>query len=341
VRLTTVAVLPLLLSLACHASAQVLAADNFDDGNTVGWTLLDGQFSVVNGALQVTSTTNCGDARAFLGSTTWTDYAIDVDFYIDSAASNRHASILFRTETAVAGCDAGRYYQFHIFPGSVGICRINFSGGNCSVLTSNAFSTSNFAWHHLRLEVVGTSLTATIDGQPALSYQGLTHYPAGFVGLKAINGNTNRYDNLVVTQLPGTPASYVPYGGGCGGGPLSLGAVSGSLPIIGRDLRTRIDNVAGPLAIGIVGFSDTAYGAYALPLQLGGFGMPQCSLYADPLLSFLLLPTSGSADWNFAIPAVTEAIGLRFYQQAFAVETTANATGVVSSNGGAALIGTF
>ena len=333
----------LLAGLVSVLPSQVLVADNFSSGNAAAWTLLDGQFTVVNGALRVQSTTNCGDARALIGSTTWGDYAIDLDFYVDSSASNRHASVLFRVETAVSGCDAGRYYQLHIFPSSVGICLINFSGGNCTVLHSNSFSTSNYTWHHLRLEVIGAAVAAFIDGQPALNYTGLTHYPSGHVGVKAINGNANVYDNLVVTQLPGTPASYVPYGSGCGGpgGPLTLGAVGGSLPIVGRDLNTRVDNVAGPLAIAIAGLSDTVYGPYVLPLDLGAFGMPQCRLYADPMLSYLLLPNAGSAAWTFPIPAVTQAIGLRFYQQAFAIDYAANVTGVASSNGGAAQIGTF
>ncbi len=326
--------------LSVMMPAQVLVADDFNDGNVNGWQLLDGSFNVVNGALHVQSLTSCGDARATIGSTTWTDYAIDVDFYIDSYAGNRHASVLFRIETSTPGCDAGRYYQFHIFDSGVGICRMNYSNGACSVLSSSPFSTTAHAWHHLRLEVVGTTANAFIDGLPALSFGGLTHFASGYIGLKAINGNTNRYDNVVVTQLPGSPSSYASFGTGCGTGPLALSALGGSLPIVGQNLRTRIDHIPGPVAIAWVGLSNTTSGAYSLPLDLGAFGMPQCRLYADPMLSFVLFANAGSATWDFPIPAVTAAIGANLYQQAFAPDPAANVTGIVFSNGGAALIGT-
>jgi hypothetical protein len=205
------AVIALGALLTTSSPAQVLFSDDFNDGDAAGWQELDGQFSIVNGAYRIQSQSFCGDARAVNGNPGWTDYAVDLDFYIDSAAPNRAAAILFRVADIVSGCDAGQYYQLHVTPASVGFCKMNYSQGSCQGLAGAAYATSAFIWHHARLEVVGQTATAFIDGQEVLTYNGFTDYASGRIGVKAINGNANVYDNVVVTALhPPTIGSVSP-----------------------------------------------------------------------------------------------------------------------------------
>lgn len=176
--------------------AGVLVFDDFNDGDAAGWEEFDGTFSVVDGVYRVGASGGCNDARAVIGDPAWSDYIIETDFNFTEGSD--HAAILFRVQEIVSGCDAGKYYQFHIFQNNVGICRMNYSGGSCSILKSVSTSVSANQWHHLVLIVNGPNLTAFIDGFEILTFDGLTHYPAGRVGVKNINNGANLYDNFEV-----------------------------------------------------------------------------------------------------------------------------------------------
>lgn len=195
----------MLVAVAPPAAAQatVLLFDDFDDGDALGWTQLDGNFQVVDGIYEISSAAHCQDARAIAGQASWTDYSIDVDFKYGAS----HLPILFRVEEVASGCDAGRYYQFWTAPDGAGICRMDYSGGQCSVLTTVPIGSTKGVWHHARLEVLGTSLVAYIDGALVIQYDGLTQYPHGRVGLKTINCCTNQFDNVLVQSLDAATAA--------------------------------------------------------------------------------------------------------------------------------------
>jgi 3-keto-disaccharide hydrolase len=196
-----------------RAGGAILLQDNFNDGNAAGWEEFDGSFAVTNGVFEITSSGFCADARAVDGDPSWSDYSLDVDFQYGSGNA---AAVLFRVETIESGCDAGRYYQFYAFPDVVGFCLMNFSGGACTVLKEAAASTPADVWHHLRLDVSGVTATAAIDGTEVLTHDGFSAYPTGRIGLKRIDGGTNRFDNVVVCSGGDCSAS-------CGNGDVEPG----------------------------------------------------------------------------------------------------------------------
>jgi hypothetical protein len=56
--------------------------------------------------------------------------------------------------------------------------------------------------HHLRLDIIGQTATAYIDGTEVLTYDGFAEYPSGGIGLKSINSATTLFDNVVVSTTP-------------------------------------------------------------------------------------------------------------------------------------------
>jgi len=192
--------------------SNILFQDDFNDGNANGWQEFDGSFSVVGGEYHVKSNSFSNDARSVAGDPTWTDYVIDVDF---KQLDARAAAILFRVESIESGTDAGRYYQFHVFPTFSGFCEMNFSGGNCNRLIDVSYSTPTNTWHHARLVVDGNTATAYLDSNFVLSYSGFSGYPAGRIALKSINGVENIYDNVVVSAIP-IPAAVWLFGSAVG-----------------------------------------------------------------------------------------------------------------------------
>ena len=81
-------------------------------------------------------------------------------------------------------------------------------------------------------------------------------------------------------------------------------------------------------------------GPFPLPLDLTVFGMPGCSLLADPLVTLLLVSATSTASHTMGFPADPTLQGLNVFLQAFPLDGTANPAGITVSNGGRARLGT-
>ena len=146
---------------------------------------------------------NClyNNARSVIGSSSWTDYVIDLDFNNQTADN---ACVLFRVQEVVSGLDAGHYYQLHMHPNKVGFAEIDYSGGYATLLAEVPYILSSQTWHHVQININDTEATAYIDGEYVLSYDGFTKYTWGGIGLKVLNGGVVSFDNVVVTPEPST-----------------------------------------------------------------------------------------------------------------------------------------
>jgi hypothetical protein len=137
----------------------------------------------------------------------------------------------------------------------------------------------------------------------------------------------------------GAGAAYSTFGTGCAGsrGVVSLNAQGNSLPRIGQTFDLHIGNLPfqGPVFL-FLGISNTNYGPTPLPFSLAGLGAPSCSVLASGDELNVLTNVLGTAVWQRAMPAFP---GLVFYNQAFALDPSANALGMTASNGGRATVG--
>jgi len=137
----------------------------------------------------------------------------------------------------------------------------------------------------------------------------------------------------------GAGASYTSYGTGCAGsrGIPSIAAQGTSLPHAGSIFTLQVNNVplTGPVFM-FAGISNAVYGPTPLPLSLASYGAPGCSVLASGEALYLLTNVLGSAVWQFPVP---NALGVSFYNQAFAFDPSANALGLTASNGGMSTIG--
>jgi pectate lyase len=219
-RLTSgLVVLVLIVAWSKTTAADILFSDNFNDGSTAGWTQYDGNFSVVGGAYQIQSTAFTNDARATAGSTSWTDYSINLDYnIIDSGytsppsgtGSDWPANVLFRVADIAPGLNQGHYYQFVIGPTRYEIDYIYGSASTVEFLGMARFEGFPVnSWHHLTLDVIDETATAYIDGTNVLTTDLLTGGPldpcgptSGAIGLKAIDGSTVQFDNIIVSSVP-------------------------------------------------------------------------------------------------------------------------------------------
>lgn len=137
----------------------------------------------------------------------------------------------------------------------------------------------------------------------------------------------------------GAGAAFATYGAGCAGsrGVPSIVAQGPSLPHAGTTFALQVNNLplTGPVFL-FTGISSSVYGPTPLPLSLGGYGAPGCSILASGEALYLLTNVLGSAVWQFPVP---HALGVSFYNQAFAFDPSANPLGLSASNAGVATIG--
>lgn len=134
---------------------------------------------------------------------------------------------------------------------------------------------------------------------------------------------------------PSQMASCVPYGLGCGAGATPvLASDRGSVPWLGGTFQSKLTNLgsSGPGFV-MLGDSKSVWGSYALPLDLGFIGMTNCSLLANPLLSFGVGNVGGSASWSLTLPNYQRYAGASLYAQGGGMNGSANPLGIVVSNG--------
>ena len=157
-------------------------------------------------------------------------------------------------------------------------------------------------------------------------------------------GGRNNNAMLGDTWLYGlkmTAGKFTSYGTGCGTPAVTLSAAPGSIPTIGQNFLMDSRNLpqASTVALMAFGASRTKFGPITLPLNLSPFGMPGCFLYQSTELLVTYPVKNGSGQFALPIPTNTQLIAATVFAQAMIVAPSANSAGLLSTNGGAILIG--
>lgn len=137
-------------------------------------------------------------------------------------------------------------------------------------------------------------------------------------------------------------ATFVPFGSGCAGtlGQSLLSAATGSRPALGSTFTVEASNLPFGLAVLDIGLSSTMTGGgIPLPLDLSFLGMAGCSLFVDPLATFVMSGAGSTASWSWALPSSQNLFGVAFFMQAFPLDLAANPFGFTASNAGMGTLG--
>lgn len=116
---------------------------------------------------------------------------------------------------------------------------------------------------------------------------------------------------------------------------------STSTPQIGNTFRVRVAQCPAAAVVFLMfGWSNAISHGYALPFPLQPYGAPGCDVLVDAMdTRFLTANAAGYTSLNYSIPNNIYALGLHFYNQAFALDSGANALGISASNGGVGVMG--
>src|SRR5262245_55751901 len=144
--------------------AATLFSDDFQDGNSTGWTTYAGSWSVVtDGTLVFRQSGTSADALARAGSSSWTDYTATASVKpLAFGASNRFVALLARAQSNTA-------YYFLALQADGHLVLGKRSSGTLTTLASAPFAVSTGTTYALSLTGQGSSLTGSVGGGPTLS----------------------------------------------------------------------------------------------------------------------------------------------------------------------------
>src|SRR5689334_3959579 len=154
------------LGLGQAALAASLFSDDFESGSASSWSKSGGTWAVVSDGshvLQESSTTS-DLARDFNGSTSWTDYSLQVQV----------KALAFGSSDGLVGISArtaGSSKFLRLVLNSSGQAVLQAYAGTSSITTlgSASIGASTGTWYTLRLDVTGTTVTGYVNGQQVAS----------------------------------------------------------------------------------------------------------------------------------------------------------------------------
>jgi pectate lyase len=178
--------------------AATLFSDDFQDGNSAGWTTSGGSWSVVtDGSLVFRQSGTGADALARAGSSSWTDYTATANVKpLAFGASNRFVALLARAQSNTS------YYFLALQADSTLVLGRRVSG-TLTTLASTPFTVSTGTTYALSLTVQGSSLTGSVSGGPSLSATD-SQFATGQVGF-ATRFASGWIDNVLVANNGPTP----------------------------------------------------------------------------------------------------------------------------------------
>ena len=180
-------------------SQPALRQDDFQDGNAADWLpQAGGDFAVVTGtqSLVYRQRSLAGNATSLLSASAWRNQSIQADIKpIEFQAADRWLGL------AVRYVDAGNYYYVTLRQsGSLQLRRL--VDGVFVTLASTRLSVVPGRTYNVRLEAVGGTLRAYVDGKAMLRARDTTH-AQGRAGLIMYRTRAD-YDNVVVSANPFT-----------------------------------------------------------------------------------------------------------------------------------------
>jgi len=186
------------------ANAATLYSDDFNDGNSSGWSKSGGDWAVVTDGSGALDQSNNGSelARNFAGDTSWTNYLVQARVKPTSFnGSNRLVGIALRSNSAT------RMYRLALINANRAELQV-VNGSTITVLGSASVTVSTGTWYTLRITANGSSISGTVNGASVGSGSNGT-YGAGRIALVTAFAGA-RFDDVSVDTVGSSPPTSNP-----------------------------------------------------------------------------------------------------------------------------------
>lgn len=197
------AAVALAIGMGANAYAATLLSDDFEDGNSSGWSTSGGSWSVTtDGSQAYRQGGTSSDARALAGTSSWTAYSVQARVKPTGwNGSNRFVAVLARVQS-----NTSYYYLALRSNNTVELKKL--VGGSSTTLDSASLTVATNTWYTVRLDVSGTSLRGYVNGTLVTETTD-SQYSAGRVGVATFYGSAN-FDDIVVSDSVTTPPTTTP-----------------------------------------------------------------------------------------------------------------------------------
>lgn len=186
------------------AAAATVFTDDFEDGNSTGWTSSGGSWSVAtDGTRVLRQSGTSSDARARTGASTWTNYTVTARVKPTAYnGSNRFTAVLARAQSNTS-------YYYLALRSNQTVELKKLVGGSSTTLASAAVTVATGAWHTLSLSVSGTSLTGKVNGTTTLTATD-SQFASGGIGVATFYAAASFDDVTVFDSAGPSPSASAP-----------------------------------------------------------------------------------------------------------------------------------
>ncbi|GIF24367.1 pectate lyase [Actinoplanes tereljensis] len=176
-------------------------SDNFEDGDTAGWSKSGGTWSVVSDGSKVLKQTKTGAtlARQFAGLTDWADYTVQARVEPLSVAADGYAAIVARSTSATS------FYRLAV-TGTNKVRLESVKSGTATVLSEAALTVTAGTTYTLGLSVNGSTLSGSVNGASVVTASA-TAFAKGRIGLQTYGASAQFDDVSVTVGSTSTPTS--------------------------------------------------------------------------------------------------------------------------------------
>jgi hypothetical protein len=182
------------VSFDATPAGQALLADDFEDGNSTGWTQNGGSWDVIVDGTKMYhqyDTNAATTARSTAGSSAWTDQVVEADLKpLVFETSGRWLGIMARY------VDVNNYYYLKLAgPNVIELKKLSMN--TPITLATATLAVNQGTTYAVKLEVIGTSLRAYVNGHLAARASD-SQFPSGSAGVMTY-GTTAEFDDVLVT----------------------------------------------------------------------------------------------------------------------------------------------
>ena len=181
---------------------------DFDDGQSLGWTFYKGDWSVKDGWYSVESTAK--DKSVYYNDEITENFTIEGKITVSDGGEG---SLLFNVRNAIGGENSFEGYAAGIdTTGKVWLNRYdvdwNESGESpiysTTELQSKSMPIENGSVYQMKIVSNAGKIQVYVNGQLKLEAEDDT-YTNGFIGVRGGENNTVKFDDIIVTQMADTP----------------------------------------------------------------------------------------------------------------------------------------
>ncbi|OAS21225.1 family 16 glycoside hydrolase [Paenibacillus oryzisoli] len=177
-----------------------LFSDNFDDGDSVGWTQVLGTWSIITDGINklLAANSNSGEYVISTGNTSWANYAVQSRIKMTSEGSGSSgAGLVFRYQ------NGNNMYYFQLNRASNQLKILKKQSGTWTTLGTVSQTLSLDTWYLAKILINGSSIKGYLNGEEKISLTD-TALGNGAIGFRSYNTSALFDDMLVTMYVPVT-----------------------------------------------------------------------------------------------------------------------------------------